>query len=307
MSIKTLTQHKLTWINIDQVNEESLKYLREHHHVHLLDLEDVESEQKIQKIDFYKDYIFLVFLSPRWQSQTATIIPQELDIFVGENYLITIQKNKSKKIKDLFYRCMNNTKIRSEWMGSSSGYLLYNIILELLETSRPILNKLGKDIASKENEIFFSAEPDTGLIMQMARLRRNVIGMYRILDPQRYVISTLQNANISFLGQHADIYIDNIKDILGEMCSVVETYKETIHGFHITVESLLNRKTNKIIGALTFISVIVLPFNVLSGIYGMNIIGLPFAQNPIWVWFMFAILLALTLVAILFMRRRRLF
>jgi Mg2+ and Co2+ transporter CorA len=85
----------------------------------------------------------------------------------------------------------------------------------------------------------------------------------------------------------------------------VNAYKDTIDGLHVTVESLLNRRVNKIISALTVISVGLLPLNLLSGIYGMNIAGLPFAENPMWVWTMFAGLSAIIIAIIIIMKRQK--
>ncbi|HYE59833.1 MAG TPA: magnesium transporter CorA family protein [Candidatus Kapabacteria bacterium] len=308
MAIKTLKEQNLTWINIDTVNDEALAFLKGNYSFHPLDLEDIQSEQQTPKIDAYKNYLFVVMQFPQWQAATNTVVAHEVDIFIGENYLITIQREKSKELKSLFYRCMNNRKVRSDWMSGSSGYLLYHIIEELLHNAHPILNHIGKHISSLENEIF-AAEPNSIVIRELAIERRNVLSFRRILDPERYVISSLKNTPKPFLPQQADegltIYFDNIQDYLSNMWAVVESYKETINGLHITVESLINRRTNKIISTLTMISVSFMPLTLLSGLYGMNIDHLPFAHEPHYVWLMYLGLFAVIVLTIFIMRRKR--
>jgi Mg2+ and Co2+ transporter CorA len=73
----------------------------------------------------------------------------------------------------------------------------------------------------------------------------------------------------------------------------------------VTVESLINQRTNKVISSLTVISVSLLPLTLLSGIYGMNIANLPFADNPKWVWMMFGGLALFIIGIIIAMKKKR--
>lgn len=303
MSIKTFSQDNLTWVNIDKIDEESVAYLKKHYQFHPLDYEDLLSEQQVPKIDSYKDYLFIILKFPHWQAETNSIVEHEIDIFIGDNYLVTIQHSKSKEIKNFFYRCMNNRKVKADWL-SSSGFLLYRLIDALFENTGPILNNMGKQIATLEDEIY-KGDQGTDTIKKLAIYRRNILHFRRIIDPQKYLIANLSNVRRSFLDESLKLYFDDISDDLNKMWSVIETYKETINGLHVTVESLINRRTNKIISSLTVISVALLPLNLLAGIYGMNIDKLPFAHNPIFVWLIFGLLAGMIVLIILIMQKKK--
>lgn len=305
MSIKVLKEKKLTWVNIDQINAEAIKYLKEHYNFHHLDYEDLQSEQQTPKIDTYKNYLFLVLQFPQWQASTKTINAHEIDIFVGEDYLITIQHTKSKDIKNFFYRCMNNRNVKSEWMSSSTGYLLYHLVEALFQKSRPMLNKLGSQVSRIEESVFDGDTELTNTVKQLAVLRRNVLSLRRIIEPQKYITATMSHTRKPFLPEELAIYFDNVSDYLNKVWAITETYKDTINGIHVTLESLITQRTNKVIGSLTVISVALLPLTLLSGIYGMNIDSLPFAHSPIFVWGMFGALAVVILLVIGIMRKKR--
>ncbi len=304
MAIKTITQGKLTWINIDKIDDEALTYLRTNYQFHHLDYEDLSNEQETPKIDTYKNYLFVILQFPQWQPATQTIISHEIDIFVGKDYLITIQHSKSKEMKNFFYRCMNNRKIKNEWMSSNSGYLLYHIIESLFRQSRPLLNRLGKELSAVEDTVFGGIQ-GTDTVKRLAVLRRNVLSLRRIIDPQRYMTGTLAHTRKEFIDESHAIYFDNVGDYLNKIWAITDTYRDTISGLHVTVESLINQRTNNVIGALTVISVALLPLTLFSGLYGMNISGLPFADRPGFVWLMFLGLTAVILIVIAVMRKRR--
>lgn len=304
MPVKQIKQKGLTWTNISSVNEESIEFLKKNFKFHHLDIEDIKSESQNPKLDTYKDYLFLVVHFPQWKAETQKITHHEIDIFVGPDFLITIQHGKNKEIKDFFYRSMNNRKVRNEWTNKTSGYLLYKILESLFSQSRLILNNVGKQISNIENDIF-SDKQDIDVIRQLAIYRRNVLNFKRILDPQRFIVSTLSNTRKPFLDESLSIYFDDIKDYLDKLWVIVDTYKETIDGLHITVESLINQKTNKVINALTVISVSLMPLTLLSGIYGMNIDGLPYSHKPLVVWGIFLIIITLILLLIFIMKKRK--
>jgi magnesium transporter len=303
MSIKTLSQKNLTWVNIDKIDEEALEYLKKNYNFHHLDYEDLLSEQQMPKIDSYKDYLFIVLKFPHWKTNDKTVTAHGVDIFIGDNYLITIQHTKSKEMKNFFYRCMNNRKVKADWM-SNSGFLLYRLIEALFKNTQPVLNNLGKQLSLVEQKVY-KGEQDTGVIKELAIHRRNVLHFRRVLDPQRYLIANLANTRKVFMDEELSLYFDDINDYLNKIWAVIETYKETINGLHVTVESLINQRTNKVISILTVISVSLLPLTLFSGIYGMNISNLPFAQNPTWVWLMFMGLAGVIVLIILIMKKKK--
>ncbi|OIO20107.1 MAG: hypothetical protein COY69_01155 [Candidatus Magasanikbacteria bacterium CG_4_10_14_0_8_um_filter_32_14] len=304
MSVKQIKQACLIWTNISSVNEESIDFLKKNFKFHQLDIEDIKSESQNPKLDTYKDYIFLVVHFPQWKVESKRVISHEIDIFVGPDYLVTIQHGKNKDIKDFFYKSMNNRKTRNEWINKSPGYLLYKILEELFSQCRIMIDALGKQISNVENEIF-DDKPDGDIIRELAIYRRNVLNLKRILDPQRFLVASLSNTRKPFLDESLSIYFDNIKDYLDKLWVIVDTYKETLDGLHITVESLINQKTNKVINSLTIISVSLLPLTLLSGIYGMNIESLPFAHNPAFVWGLFGAIAGFILLLIFVMKKRK--
>lgn len=305
MAIKTVKTNDLVWMNIDKIDEEAMKLLKKYK-FHHLDIEDVEGESQNPKIDTYRDYLFLVVQFPQWSAEKKAILVQELNIFVGEGYLITIQQTKSKEMNNFFYRCMRNKRTQKDWLSSTSGYLLYKLLESLYKNSQPILNNIGKKLSELESRVFEFEVQDSHTVRELAIHRRNILSFRRFLDPQRYLISNLSHIRKPFLNEETTLYFDDVNDYLTKLWAIVDTYRDTIEGLHVTVESLITQRTNKVVGTLTVISVGLLPFTVLSGIYGMNIVGLPYAKdNPMVVWMMFGGLAVFVLIAIAIMRNRK--
>ena len=59
---------------------------------------------------------------------------------------------------------------------------------------------------------------------------------------------------------------------------------------------MVNEQTNRSVLVLTFATVMLMPFTVVGGLFGMNVGGIPFAQSPAGFWTVAALIAAPTLV-----------
>jgi magnesium transporter len=75
-------------------------------------------------------------------------------------------------------------------------------------------------------------------------------------------------------------FFRDIYDHLLRLADTVDTLRDLLNNtLDVYLSSVANR-TNQVMKVLTVLSTIALPALVISGIYGMNLEGLPFLHNP---------------------------
>ena len=67
----------------------ALLKLKEKYGFHELDIEDCLSEHERPKVEEYDEYLFLVFHIPYLNKRTGRILKEEVNIFVGQNFIVT--------------------------------------------------------------------------------------------------------------------------------------------------------------------------------------------------------------------------
>lgn len=284
----TIVRHKgYRWVAFDGVDEESIDYLRKNFKFHALDLEDVKGESEHPKLDVYKYYLLLITHFPTADSATKRVHFNELDIFIEHNTFVTIPNRESPYIKNIVRKLQKNVKLREEWFAHGPSFLCYKLLKGLYYDSfKPIRNTIASDLRDLEEQ---SLGRDTKeVLLGLTKVRRDVLDLKRILNPQRFIIQELTKLKASFLPQDMTLYFDDLRDLLDRNWSFVEHYESIIKSLSETNESLISLRTSDIVKVLTVISVSFLPLTLLTGIYGMNLIHLPFADHPTTVWFMFA-------------------
>ncbi len=269
---------KTKWINLSHPEEGEMRKIAKKYRFHELDLEDCLQHTERPKIDEYGHYLFIILQFPVYNKRHHRFDTEQLNIFIGQNYLITIHQGKLKALDQIVQACKKSVKNRREFFGEnqSSGYLLYQIINVLFNSIFPITDKIQRSIKRVETEIFESKRPKDELFNIMV-LKKNVITLRKILLPQRSVVATLEHKQKRFLADDLVIYFDDTVDQIESLWNILETQKEIVESLEDTNESLLSHNINSTMRTLTVFSAIMLPLTFITGLFGMNV-KLPFVQ-----------------------------
>src|SRR5688572_1079226 len=112
----------LTWIHLDSPDHEGLTELAERFTWHALDVEDVLSKRQRPKVDEYPEYLFAVLHFPFYDKTVQRLNAAELDVFVGQGYLVTLPTVELLPVSRLFLRCADDGELRENLFAKGSGY-----------------------------------------------------------------------------------------------------------------------------------------------------------------------------------------
>lgn len=87
--------------------------------------------------------------------------------------------------------------------------------------------------------------------------------------------------------------------------SDIDTLQERVKLLQEEISAQVQEQNNRSLFVLTIFTVLALPFNMIAGLLGMNVGGIPLAQDPLGFWTIVAIVATFTLVAGWWAFRRR--
>ena len=268
--IQSVTQGKLTWFYIENPGSKEVEFLDQRFNFHALDLDDVLSRIQRPKVDEYDDYLFLVLHFPVFDKRNHITRSSEVDIFIGENYVVTVHCSANlKPLAKFFHECEIHEESRETYLGRSSGFLLYHILDRLVTYCFPILNKITQNIDDIEDIIFEQTVPQT--VHRISLLRRDLISFRRVIHPQIAVIETLENEEYPFLREEQEIYFGDIADHVRKIWDGLEDCKEVVDGLAETSNWLTSNRIQEIMRVLTIIMAIITPATLVTSFFGMNI------------------------------------
>ncbi|MDH4269050.1 MAG: magnesium transporter CorA family protein [Dehalococcoidia bacterium] len=269
-NVRSITERKLTWFYIEKPTSQEVEFLAQHFRFHPLDLDDVLSRIQRPKIDEYEDYLFMVLHFPVFDKENRITRPSEINIFVGENYVVTVHcSGDLKPLAKFFQVCETDKEDRERYLGRSSGFLLYHILDRLVTSCFPILNKVTENIDDIEDIIFSKPVPET--VHKISLIRRDLISFRRVIHPQIAVIETLEREEYPFFKEDQEVYFGDIADHIRKIWDGLEDCKEVIDGLADTSNWLTSHRIQEIMRILTIIMGILAPPTLIASIYGMNI------------------------------------
>lgn len=303
--VEMVTYGKLTWVYIENPSAPEVEYLAQHfHNFHPLNLDDVLSRVQRPKIDGYDDHLFIVLHFPVFNKQNRVTTPSEVDIFIGEDYVVTVHcSGDLKPLAKFFKECQLDEKTRKSYMGRSSSYLLYYILDRLVNYCFPILNKIIDNIDKLEDLIFARPVPET--VRQISLIRRDLISFRRVVHPQVGVFEALEQKEYPFIKEDQEAYFGDIADHARKIWDGLEDCKEVVDGLAETSNWLTSHRIQEIMRVLTIVMALLAPGTLVASIYGMNV-PLPGGQQGSLLPLagLFFVMLGIAVAMLFFFRRR---
>lgn len=282
-SIQQIETKNLSWINVNRIGPEEMKYLEENYKFHPLHLADCLSPIQRPKLDIATDYLFMVLLFPIYNHRSRELIPSEVDFFISSNYLVTVHNNELSPLINFFNLCQISKSQQKKYFVSNPSFLLYELLYRLLVYCNPIVDNLNLNVRHIEENIFRGFE--RRMVREILIVKRNIVNFRRIIQVHRTVINKLVNKSQPFFSAgQLKLYFDNLIEMIDEIWDNLENLRQTIEAIERTNNSLISFKLNDVIKVLTIISVTMLPVTLIASIFGMNIESMPLINRSGGFW-----------------------
>ena len=114
----------------------------------------------------------------------------------------------------------------------------------------------------------------------VSQVRVAAIGYRRFLYPQRDALERLAALPGEWLGEEDRIHLAAAADRAARMAEELEAIRERAAVMHDTLSDLRAEQIDNRALVISIAAMVFLPLTFITGLYGMNVEGLPFAQEP---------------------------
>ena len=297
----------MPWYELTSADDPKLDELAKRYQLHPLHLEDARSPDERIKVDQSQHYTFVVLKPASIAAQSKDVSDAEdiqfstIDIFAGdhdgESFFITIAEPTCPTTTDALARA------RRDGSDDKPSRLLYLILDTIVDEYFPIIDHFDECFDDLENQVIQQPEPET--LQRVFSLKRTVVDLRRVLVGTRDVTLQLQRDPASLIDQQHQLYLRDVYDHVVRLLDSVETLRDLMESaVDIYLSSVANR-TNEVMKLLTLLGTIATPVIVISGIYGMNLKGLPFEDAPHGATYAMLLTAVVTVVLVWWLRKRK--
>jgi len=295
----------LLWVDFEATQvEEDEPIMREVFGFHPLAIDDALAETHVPKLDDWGEYLYIVIHAVIYDEGFSDFLrTQELDVFIGKNYIVTHHDDKIAAIEQVWSRLGRDER----HLKNGADHLLYRLVDEVVTGMMPVIEELDDEIDRAEDQIFEG--PTTPTLERIFNLKRAVLHLRRIIGPQREVLNKLARDDYGVIDAHERIYFRDVYDHLVRFYDIAESQRDLIGGALDTYLSVINNRMNDIMKTLTLITTLFMPISFVAGFFGMNFFAPVEPGLAPWTGdIMFILMMALTIVmpvSMYFLMRRR--
>lgn len=259
----------MPWYELESADDPRLDELAKQYNLHPLHIEDCRSDNEGVKVDTAPHYTFAVFKPVHLNGESAFTT---IDIFAGKDFFITVAEPSCPASAEALARA------RRDGSDDNPGKLLYLILDTIVDHYFPAIDRFDDRIDDLEDTVVGSPSPE--ILQSVFALKRELIDLRRILVNTRDASLHLQRDPGSVINAEQQPYVRDIYDHIARLLDSVETQRDLLNNtLDIYLSSVANR-TNEVMKVLTVVGTIALPVIAISGVYGMNLKGLPFETSP---------------------------
>jgi magnesium transporter len=259
----------LVWADVISGTREELAEMGEEFGIHPVALEDCHHQRKQRpKVEEYPGHVLLVAYAAKPGTEHRPVELHELDLIAGSNFLVSFHAGRPIDAESVARRIKAHPELAKE----GSGFLLYVILDELVDTFFPTLDGIGGRVEDLEEAVFAGS---SDVQNQIFALRKDLIAVRRVAGPMRDAMTVLLRRDLGLFSPEAQRYLQDIYDHLIRVVESIEDYQDLAAGALEANLTVASNRVNTVARNLAGYAAIFAVITMISGIYGMNFEYMP--------------------------------
>lgn len=269
------------WLDMLNPSEEEVFAICGAFRVHPLTREDITTQETREKVELFRSYYFVCFRSFYAIDKTSEDYLEPINVYavVFREGLLTFsfcQNPHAAHVRKRIGRLRDYVNLSADW-------ICYALIDEIVDAFAPILREIERETDTIEDSVFTARFEDSRTILQrLGECRKQVMSLSRLLGGKADVIRGFaKKCNEAYTvapRRDVGLYLSDVQDHVVTMMSNLGHFEKMLsrsHSNHLSQISLNHieqgSRANALLGKITVFATILVPLNLIAGLFGMNV------------------------------------
>jgi len=290
----------LLWVHLDRTDEQAKSWLKNESGLDPLVAESLLAEETRPRALEMEGNLLVnlrgVNLNPNADPDDMV----SLRLWLEPGRVVTSRHRPLMAISDL------RGRIAQGRGPQNTGDFLVEVAGRLVDRMSPVIEALDEAGDELEDQLLTGESKE--IRTTLAELRRQAIGLRRYLSPQREAMSRILGEPVPWLDARHKARLRETSDRVLRYVEDLDAIRERAAVIQDEVANRVSESINRNMYMLAIVATIMLPLGLITGLLGVNVDGLPFAQNAPWAFGAVTVLLVvLVWLEVVIMRRLKWF
>jgi magnesium transporter len=257
------------WVALRDAAAAELEQMGREFGLHELAVEDARHGHQRPKIEEYGDSLFAVVHTIELLDG-GDLVVGELDIFVEENYVISVRSHSEQGFLGVRQRCEHEPHL----LKQGSAFVFYALMDAVVDRYFPILDALELELETVE-EMIFNKGSQRANIERLYALKRKVMTLKHAVSPLMESVTKLYGGRVPMVCVNTQEYFRDVYDHLYRLNTSIDAIRDTIVTaiqVNLSMVTIEQSDVNKRLAAWAAIFAVATAF---FGIWGMNFEHMP--------------------------------
>ena len=304
------------WLDALNPTEDELHAFQRAFGIHPLTTEDIITQEAREKVELFKQYYFVCFKSFFQMDKTSEDYMEPVNVYmvVFREGILTFTYTQSPHAANVRKRI---GKLR-DYMALTADWICYALIDNIVDTFGPVIRSIEIETDVIEDQVFVARTDDfSPLLRQIGECRKKVMSLMRLLGGKADVIKGFAKRcndqySVTPRGE-IGLYLGDIQDHVVTMMSNLGHFEKMLSRSHsnylaqLSVDHIAQgNRANKVLSKITLLATILVPLNLICGLFGMNVpVPGKNAEGLGWFFGIIGVIAALVVGSLVAARRAR--
>ena len=297
------------WLDVLNPSHQELDGFHHAFGIHPLTIEDIKTQEAREKVELFKQYYFVCFRSFFQMDRTSEDYMEPLNVYmvVFREGILTFTYTPSPHASSVYKRIGG----LRDYLALTADWICYALIDNIVDSYGPPITSIEVETDTIEDQVFVARTDDFApLLRQIGECRKKVMSLMRLLGGKADVIKGFakrcnEEYTVTPRGE-IGLYLGDIQDHVVTMMSNLGHFEKMLSRSHsnylaqLSVDNIAQgNKANDNLSKITLVATILVPLNLITGLFGMNV-NVPGKDNAgLGWWFgILGVIIAIVVVAL---------
>ena len=271
LSLDTLDVTRPYWLHFDYTLEQTKEWLMQDSKLNPVVINALLNDETRPRATTLNEGVLMALRGVNLAPNSDPEDMVSIRIWFTKDKIISTRSRRLLSAKDIAvdFDNGNGPKTPSQFIT----LLTDNLITRMSDT----IYEIEENVSDIEDNILTSSS--YSLRNELSDLRRQIISLRRYLSPQREAMAQLLSDKVTLFSPEEKIQLRETTDILTRYVEDLDSIKDRAIVCQEELNNTLNEQMNNRMFVLSVVAAIFLPLGFLTGLLGINIGGIPGADN----------------------------
>jgi len=267
----------LAWVHLDATDPGARAWLeRETAYLDPIIISALLAEETRPRMVMFEQGALMILRGVNLNADAQPEDMVSIRLWIDGSRIISLRRRRLKAVTDLRERLADGTGPKN------SADFIAMLTARLFERMEPVLTELDESLDDVEEEVMGAPSPTAR--QQINTIRKQAIMFRRYIAPQRDVIAHLRTSELTWLDARNKRRLQENLDMVIRYLEDLDAIRERAQIVKDELANGLADRMNKNLYVLSVIAAIFLPLGFLTGLLGINVGGIPGADNVSAFW-----------------------